>query len=516
MRRIALLWALLAGCQHRPPPPAARNVLRVQMEAEPPSLNPLIEHDAWTNWICLDAVYEPLVREDPTSGKILPALAASFDAPDDKTLHFVLRDDVTWHDGKPFSGADVAATFDRLRDPGASSVARSDFVDLVKIDTSPTEVTLRFSKPTPLALQSLAHLVILPAHLFPSGDLKAQPASRAPVGTGAYRFVEWKPGASITLTRNERYWGPRPPLDGIELDIVRDGEAAFELFRRGQLDLIWRLSSSQRERADREKLRVAEWRLPTYSLVVWNLRRPGLGDRRVRQALALLTDRARYLQVAFSGHALPVTGPYPLDSPSYDRTVAGYPFDPARARKLLDEAGILDRDGDGVRELDGKPFTIAFLLTAGSKSLEPLVTMMQEDFAKSGVKLEVAPTEWGTLLDRLRKHSFDAAGLQWSMQPVQDNYSLFHSSQAERGQNYGGLRDPTVDALLEEIRRTPIGPARVELDHRLHKLISDEQPYLFLGSPEVDSLLSPKVANFHPSQDGLGFRTLSLDGGGGK
>ncbi len=514
MRRRWIWWLAIAcavGCKRTPAPPSS---VRIVMDHEPPTLNPLVEHDAWTTWLTLDAIYEPLLRQDPRTGELRPCLAASFDAPDDKSLHFVLRKDVRWHDGKPFTVEDAAAAFERLGDPGVGADQRADFADLARVERpSGAEITLRFTRPAPLALQAIAHLVILPAHLFPRGvDPKTLPLSRAPVGTGALRFVEWRPGESIALARNPDYWGAPARADRLDLRIVRDGEAAFALFQRGELDLVWRLSTSQVERAERAHLRLVGWRMPTYALVVWNLRRPGLADRRVREALALLTDRARWLQVAYRGRAQPTSGPYPLDSPSYDRAVAPLPYDPARARQLLDQAGVVDRDGDGVRDLDGKPFTITFLLVAGSKVMEPLATMMQEDFAKAGVRLEIAPTEWATLLDRLRQHAFDAAALQWNMQPVQDNYSLFHSSQAEGGQNYGGFRDPDTDALLDELKRTPPGPARVALDHKLHRRIAEEQPYLFLGAPEVVSALAPSLAGFSPSVDGLGLRTLTLAG----
>jgi peptide/nickel transport system substrate-binding protein len=257
-------------------------------------------------------------------------------------------------------------------------------------------------------------------------------------------------------------------------------------------------------------MKLVAWRLPSYSFVVWNERRPGLSDPRVRQALAMLTDRARYREAAYRGRASDVTGPYPLGSPSYDTEVKPWPYDPARARALLDQAGIRDRDGDGKRELDGKPFTISFLASAGSKTIEPLVTLMQEDFARAGVTLEAVPTEWGALLERLRAHSFDAAALQWTMQPVQSNYQLFFSSEAERGQNYGGFKSPEADRLLTLLQSTPLGLERAALDRKLHRLIHEQQPYLFLVCPEIDSLVATRVAGFAPSQDGLGFERMAL------
>ena len=525
----ALLVFLLAGCTKRSSPsptathptphstvdetPRAGGTLRVMVEAEPPTLNPLVEHDAWTTWIALGAIYEPLVREDGVTGALTPALAIRFDAPDDHTLHFALRQGVSWHDGKPFTIDDVVATFELLRAPGASADQRVDFVDLSSVErTSPSEVTLHFSHPAPLALRGIAHLPILPAHLFNTGvdlDLRRVPASRAPVGTGPFRFVSWRPGEVITLEKNPRYWGDAPHIDRIELRIVGDKEAAWELARRGELDLLWRLAPSQLASPPPTGMHLVTWRLPTYSFVMWNLRQPGLGDPRVRQALTLLTDRARYLKVAFHGRATEVTGPFPLDSPSYDRTIVPWPFDPPRARRLLDEAGVRDRDGDGVREVDGKPFHITLVYPAESRSIEPLATMMQEDFKRAGILLDVAPTEWATMLDqRLRKHAFDAASFQWNMQPVQENYDVFHSSQAASGQNFGGLRDPEVDRLLDQLRRTPLGPARIALDHRLHRRIHDLQPYTFLGCPEIDSLVADRVHGYSPSVNELGLSKL--------
>ena len=502
--------------------PRDGGTLRVHVEAEPSSLNPLVEHDAWTMWITLGAVYDPLLRQ-AGNGAFSPSLATAWATPDDHTVRLSLRPGVTWHDGRPFTADDVIATFDRLRDPSASPDARADFADLVSVEkAAPLEVVLRFSRPAPLVLQSLSHLAILPAHRFRpddilGGDLRRAPASRAPVGTGPFRFVEWSAGDRIVLARSPSYWGARAHVERVELVVVRDRDAAFERFRRGQLDVLWQLTPSQVQRVTEDPSlaagRMVAWHLPRYSFVVWNLARPGLGDRRVRQALSMLIDRRRYLDVAFHGRATAVTGPYPIESPSYDASIRPWPFDPARARALLDQAGVRDSDGDGVRDLDGKPLRLAFLLTAGSRTLEPLVTLMQDDFRRSGILLDVVPTEWAVLLDRLRKHDFDAAALQWVMQPIQDNYTLFHSTQAERGQNYGSFASPAADRLLEELRRSPPGAQRVQLDHAFHRLIHEEQPYTFLGSPEVDSWVSPRVRDFAPGAAGLGLAELWLSDG---
>ena len=493
--------------------------LRLHMEAEPPTLNSLVEHDTWTRWITLDAISEPLLRQT-APGSFSPALATAWTAPDPRTLRFTLRPGVTFHDGSALTPEDVIATLDRARGPSAAPDVRADFDALRSVEkTSDREVVLHFDKPQPLALQALSQLAILPAHAFGEGDLRSQPASRAPIGTGPFRLVEWTTGQRIVLARSASYWGQRPHLDRIELLIVRDREAAFELFRRGALDVLWQLTPSQVDRAlaepDFAAARIVPWQLPRYAFIVWNVKSPGLGDRRVRRALTLLTDRTRYLQVAYRGRALPVTGPYPLGSPSYDPSITPWPFDPARARALLDEAGVRDQDGDGMREVDGQPFRVTFLLSAGSPTLEPLVTLMQEDLQRAGIVLQAAPSDWAAMLSRLRRHDFDASSLLWVMQPVQDNWKEFHSSQVDRGQNYGSFKSPEVDRLLSALREAPIGPERWQLDRALHRAIHEEQPYTFLGNPEIDSLVGAGVRGYAPGAGGLGFSSLWIAGVGG-
>ena len=500
-----------------PGTPRDGGTLRLHMEVEPPSLNPLVEHDAWTSWLTLGAIYDPLVRQDPVSGELRPALASAWELVDERTLRLTLREGVTWHDGQPFSADDVVATFDRLQDPSASPDARADFAALERVEKrSATEVVLHFARPAPLALQSLAFLAILPAHRFVAGDLRAQAASRAPVGTGPFRFVEWQPGQRIVLARAPRPWGPPAHVERVEVRIVRDREAALELARRGELDVLWQLSPSQVERAESDarlsSSRLVGFYLPRYVFVVWNTRRPGLADKRVRQALTMLVDHERWARLVYKGRARVVTGPFPTGSPSLDKNVIPRPFDPERARALLEAAGVRDSDGDGVREIDGKPLRLSFLALAGSPTTEQLATLMQEDFKRAGVLLDVEPTDWAAMLSRLRKHDFDLSSLQWVMRPVQDNYTLFHSSQAEAGQNYGAFKSPEVDRLLDEARATPMGPERERLDRALHHAVDEEQPYTFLGSPEVDSLVSARVRGYAPDAAGLGLADIWLDG----
>jgi peptide/nickel transport system substrate-binding protein len=344
--------------------------------------------------------------------------------------------------------------------------------------------------------QALSHLAILPKHLYEGKDLRRAEASRAPVGTGPFKFVSWKQGDELVLARNDAYWGPKAHLERIRFRFIRDKEVAWELYRRGELDVLWQVPATHFDEARSDARltghRLLLWTPRAYFFIVWNTERGRLADPRVRRALTMLVDKKRFDEIAFGGHARLITGPFAPGTPSYDASIAPWPYDPAAARKLLDEAGV-------------KTMKLTFLYYGASRSAEQLGTLMKEDFAKAGVTLELASVDFAVQLDRLRHHAFDASALQWTLSVEQDNYDLFHSSQAAGGQNFGGWKSPAADALLDEIRKTADDGARHALDRKLHRLVHDEGPYTFISMREVESLLQPRVHALVPSQDGFNF-----------
>jgi peptide/nickel transport system substrate-binding protein len=490
------------GCPPEPGTPVDGGELVVHVDVEPAILCDLVEHDAWSRWIVENQIAETLFFQDPWSGALSPRLAEKWEADGDKTLTLHTRAGVTWHDGQPFSAADVAFTLDRARDPKVGADQRADLEPIAKVE-QPDDKTLvlTLGRPAPYLRQALAHISILPKHLYEGKDLRRAAPSRAPVGTGPFKFVRWKSGEEIVVEKNANYWGPKAHLDRIIFRIVRDKQVAYELYKRGELDVMWRLPSGRttdEARADAKLAghRMRVWTPRAYFFIVWNTRK--FPDPRVRRALTQLVDRARFTQIAFAGHARPVTGPYPPGTPSYDASLPPLPYDPKAARALLDQAGV-------------KALKLTFLSTAGSRTVEQLATLLKEDFARVGIELEVATVDWAVLLDRLRHHAFDASSLQWTMSLEQDNYSMFHSSQGEAGQNYGAWKSPAADALLEKIRATSDDNARHALDRQLHKLIHDEQPYTFLSSPEVATLEARRVHGLLPSTDGFTFASAWVE-----
>jgi peptide/nickel transport system substrate-binding protein len=484
--------------------------LRVYIETEPSTLCDLIEHDVFSRWIIENQLAETLFRQDPHTGAISPHLAERVDgpgagAPDggSRQLILTLRPGVTWHDGTPLTSADVAFTLKLALDPKLGADALADLQPIAKVETpDPRTVVLGLNRPAPYLKQALAHVTILPEHVLKGKELRRSGFCRAPIGTGPFRFDHWASGEAIVLRRNDAYWGARPHLQQVTFRVVRDRNVAYELYRRGELDVMWRLPAGRLDEALKDarlsRHHLLEWTPRAYYFVVWNTQKGPLADPRVRRALTLLTDRERFLRLAFAGHARPMTGPYALGSPSYDQAIRPLPFDPKTARALLDQAGV-------------RHLKIGFLLTAGSRTVEQLATLLKEDLERAGVELDVETVDFAVQLDRLRRHAFEASSLQWTLSIEQDNYNMFHSSQADHGQNYGGYKSARADALLEKIRLTEDDQARHALDRQLHAVLADEQPYTFLGSPEVQTLVSPRVHGLSPSIDGFTLGSAWVD-----
>jgi peptide/nickel transport system substrate-binding protein len=483
------------GCRTDPGPAREGGQIVVHVEAEPAILCDLVEHDAWSRWIVENQVAETLLFQDPWTGVVGPRLAESITG-DDKQLTLKLRAGVGWHDGKPFSSADVAFTLGKAKDPKVGADQRADLEPIAAIETPDAQtVVLKLGKPAPYLRQALAHISILPKHAYEGKDLRRAEASRSPIGTGPFRFVEWRPGEQIVIARHDGYWGEKAHLERVVFKIVRDKQVAWQLYQRGELDVMWRLPTVRTAEEARADTRLAGhrmylWAPRAYFFIVYNTRRGPLADAKVRRALTQMVDRERFMKIAFNGYGRLITGPYPLGTPSYDSEIKPWPYDPKQAAEDLKAAKV------------DKP-KLTFLLTAGSKTVEQLATLMKEDFARAGVELELATVDFAVLLERLRQHAFDISSLQWTMSLEQDNYNMFHSSQAEGGQNYGAWKNPEADALLEQIRNTADDNARHALDRKLHKLIHEQQPYTFLASPEVQTMVSRRVRGLRPSTDGF-------------
>lgn len=484
------------------------------LHADTPTLNPLLSLEDYYGRKISELIYEGLLRRDNETWEFKPNLAESYEVSEDKlTFTFRLRKDVKFSDGVPLTAEDVKFSFDALMDPKADTMSlRSYFLTVDRCEVLDA-YTVRFvcKEPYFKSLISLGEdLRILPKHIFSEGDFNTHPNNRKPIGTGPYVFEAWDTGQQITLTRNENYWGPKPHLLKRVYRIITDQNAALQVMQQGGLDVMsltpdqWVNQTSQPEFT--AKFNKLSYYLPYHGYIGWNMRRPQLADKRVRQAMTMLLDRQTILDTTFHGLGKQVTNGFIIGTEEYNKDLQPWPFDPERAKKLLEEAGWTDNNADGVREKDGQPLHFEFLMPSGSPETEALGTVFQEEVKKAGVDLSIRQLEWATFVDRVHKLDFDSIIMGWQLDPEQDPYQLWHSSQAKEGSNYPGFCNAEVDQIIETARKEFDIHKRAALYHRMNEIIHEEEPYTFLFCIKALVAVDKRFQNVTPYRLGLDAR----------
>jgi len=170
-----------------------------------------------------------------------------------------------------------------------------------------------------------------------------------------------------------------------------------------------------------------------------------------------------------------------VEEPEYNEEIQPWPFDPEGAKRLLDEAGWIDSDGDGVRDKDGRPFQFELLFTVNWPPHERVATLFQEELARAGIQMAIRTLDWASLLPNVHEQKFDAVMMGWGQVPYPDPYQVWHSSQhVEHGSNHVGFKNEEADRIMEQARLEFDRQKRAQLYHRLHEIIHEEQPYTFL------------------------------------
>lgn len=491
----------------------------IHADVEPPHLMYLLRPDSWCQRIIVHDVYESLLRRDHfPPHEIRPELAESFEVSDDNLeLIFQLRRGVQWHDGEPFTSADVVFTFDTVRDPSVLAPTARANLEVIESYEAPDEYTfkIRLREPSFLLFQNLEELTIIPRHIFSQGDINTHSNLRRPIGTGPFKFVELRPGREVILERNDEYWGERAHLDRVIYRFARDRTLAFQMLRRGDVDLMPRITTSQVQQASHDSEILENYELqtfiaPGFNFLVYNTERRQFSDRRVRQAFTMLIDRQTILCSLEECLGRIVSSPYPVGHPGIDPDVEQWPFDPARARELLDEAGWRTTTTSSVRLNDGRLLRVTFLVPAISTTMHRIATLIQEDLLRAGVQMDIHAVDWSVFLQRLQNHDFDLAGLQFTLDWETDYYTLYHSSQSEGGMNYGAWQNDEADQLLEDLRRELDLDRRVTMQRRLHRILREEQPHTFLLARVVSTLTNRSLQNAIPGIPWYDERTFFI------
>jgi peptide/nickel transport system substrate-binding protein len=499
--------ALLAAASTHALAQKRGGTLTFSYQPEPSALS-TISTTAGPTALVSTKIFESLLEYKGPQLQPIPGLAQSWTtAPDGKTHTFKLRNDVKWHDGKPFTSADVKFSVEKLIAPYHSR-GKVYWGELEAVETPDAHtVVFKLKKPVPYFLKAFqpSESPMLPKHLLEAIDTSDAKAVRQaefmqkPVGTGPFMFKEWKKGSHITLERNPNYWKKdRPYLDQVIFRVIPDGAARAIALETGELDLAPMNAVPQADIARLAKLKHiqlsnegAEGLGPLLWLEV-NLREKPLADKRVRQAISMALDRKKVVDIIWYGQGKPATGPIVSANPWYDKRLKPFEYNPKKANQLLDEAGY-KRGAGGIR------FKMKQHFTPYGESFVRLAEYTKNELGKLGIEVETQSADMGGWLK--------AVYTDWSYDMTNNfthNYSdpaigtqrAFVSSNIRKGASFTnsmGYRNARVDELFEQ--------SAIEIDEKkraaqlaeIQQILRDELPVIFLVEIAYSHLFNKRV-----------------------
>jgi peptide/nickel transport system substrate-binding protein len=425
------------------------------------------------------------------SGRISPSLAVEWQVLGDGAIYeFRLRPGVRWHDGAPLTSADVAFTVQAIQDPGyQGDPSLADLWRNVRVET-PDDETVRFELAEPFpSFINYTTVGLLPAHLLgnvPATELPEHEFStRHPVGTGMFKVESISPDR-VVLAANQDYWRPTPFLDRVEFWFYAGWEDLLADYEQGQIHgfhppQIAYLSAL----AAMPELQIYSAESAGYGIVFLNLAgeaTPFFQEKEVRQGLLYALDRQMLIDTHLRGQALVAHSPIAPMSWAYDPSVREYGYDPERAIGLLDASGWMDTDADRIRDKDGIKLSFT-LLTGDDASLASMAEEMARQWQAVGVEVQVRQVSSEAANEAVRSRDFDAALVQVGLTADPDPYPLWHSTQAEAGQNFSGYASEEADVVMEEIRSTADIDELTRLYHSFQHIFAEDVPSLLVYYP---------------------------------
>jgi peptide/nickel transport system substrate-binding protein len=328
----------------------------------------------------------------------------------------------------------------------------------------------------------------------------------------------------VELERNPRYWGDvQPSYDRLLWKVIENDSARLTTFRNGDIDTY---GARPREYAKlvqdvqiQSRTQRFEFMSPVvgYRYIGWNQKRAGtqtrFADRRVRQALTFLSNRAAIIDEIMLGYGEAAVSPFSPRSKQHDPSVVARPYDLERAKALLVNAGFLDRDGNGVLEdTAGEPFEFELVYFQDSEDTKRIVSFLKDAYARAGILLKPKPSEWSVMLDLIGTRDFDAISLGWTSGIETDVYQMFHSSQIDdRGDNFIHFENTKFDRLVDEARATVVESERMPLWQAVERIFFEEQPYTFLTRGKTLAFIDKRLRNLEVTKLGLNLSLTPVE-----
>lgn len=507
----------------------------------------------------------PLSKENPLNEQLKEGEKALTLKPTEYTdvqretvLTFQIRKDARWSDGEPFTGRDLEFTLAAINNHLVDGEPiRTYYADVIECKSlTPHVVRMRYREQYFLAKEFLYQLPLYgpPFHFFEKAfrnqgkELTLAPLTAEqeqaqkkvsvgggefakffnqdsryndrPLGTGPYIIESWIRQDRVILKRNPNYWDTKHGgyLDEIVVRFIPDDTTALQELRAGGLDFHYRLTPEQYfqdlvPEPDwfRGKYVKADWYTPAYSYVGWNGLEDKFRDPRVRMAFAMLFNTDEWIRTKLHGAAVPVSGSQYIFGKGYDHSVMPIGYDPEAAVELLNKAGWIDSNGDGVLDRNGLPFRFTMSMPTGKAINEQQLAVLQKEIKQVGIDMQIQLIEWASFLEKVHNKDFDACRLSWATSLEGDPYQLWHSSGAgvgKRSSNHVSFRNSQADQLIAMLRVTLDEEKRQLIHSSFHRILDREQPYLFLYAPKEFGVYHRKFrgVKWYPLRPGFDLR----------
>ena len=457
-----------------------------------------------------------------------------------KTVKIKLRENVLWHDGEAFTANDVKFTIDTIKYAGNDNAYKNMILDSannladlrhilnVKV-TDDYNLEIFFDRSFSNALEVLT-FPIIPKHLFTNGKGDNSAYAKAlsldnysPIGTGPYKFENYEKLKNIKLVANDKWWNGKPYIETIVGNILEDEDLVLTAFETGQVDLATTKGVDWEKFAQNERVKIYEFVSQNYEFLAMNFSDELFSGEKglaIRKSIAYGVDRQSIIQKVYLGHGTQIDVPIHPNSWLISENANVYGYNKAKAKEILEGAGWIDRDNDGIREDEnGKKLTLKLTTNSYNSLRLKTANMIVDDLKSIGIDVtkdynedipdkltdEMIENQWQEFNNKISKGNFDIALLGWKLSSIPDLSFAFHSSQISYGTNFIRYSNEKMDELLIECFRSEGREGKKEAYKNLEEAIVEDLPYVSLffrnGSLLVDKKvhgdIDPQVTNLY-------------------
>ena len=529
--RHSLLWCmilitmlLVSGCSSKSvpnPTPVKREIkqggqLVFGSLQEPDTLNPVLSDLLATSEVS-SLIFSGLIITND-KGEWMPDLAAEVPtlqnggvSQDGLTVTYKLRHGVTWHDGSLFTADDVKFTWQMIMNPKINVVSRDGYNKIKAIDT-PDQYTVIIRFKEYYAPHLMLFSTILPKHALEAAeDVNKASFNRSPIGTGPFKFKEWRLAEAVVLEANSSYYRGKPNLNTILYKVIPDTNIMLSQLKAGEVDIVSNVAFAQLDQIKD----IAGMQAIITPNMIWehldfNLDNALFQDVRVRQSIALGIDKQAIIANIFKGTASLAMGDQSPLSWGYNPEVKQEVRDVNAARDLLVQAGWKLGD-DGVFVKDDRKLAFSLSIPTGNKSRETVASVIVQQLKEVGIAVEIRPIDAKIFFgDVLKKRGFETAMYAWVAGIDPNDISLWHSKwipsskNGYEGQNYPGWRNGEVDALTEQGAYTIDIERRKQIYFRIQDIIIQEHPVIPLYFRSNIEAVKSSVVNYRPNPTSSG------------